>query len=187
MFFDIPWLNVPPHRQALITEVSLHPRGGLLGGASKGGKVSKLAALAAKRRQAQTIEPQINDENVKPADYVDRLKQLSVTRSATENTDPKPALDTSKDDSKMEIDSSEDRGAEEILSVAPSVPPPGQVHRLRAPPSAFAGIFANSSHSATTNDDTLLPVDQAKLTPTFDFNQPSPDDVFKTAQAKATR
>ncbi|PGH15027.1 translation elongation factor Tu [Helicocarpus griseus UAMH5409] len=51
-FKDSPWLNVPAHRKADILVEPLYPPLGLLGGAPEAsGKVSKLAALAAKKRK----------------------------------------------------------------------------------------------------------------------------------------
>lgn len=53
-FRDSPWLNVPPHRKADILMEPMYPRMGLLGGAQEGGgKVSKLAALAAARKKKE--------------------------------------------------------------------------------------------------------------------------------------
>ncbi|KAE8392871.1 hypothetical protein BDV23DRAFT_150665 [Aspergillus alliaceus] len=53
-FRDSPWLNIPAHRKADILIEPLYPRLGLLGGAPEsGGKVSKLAALAAARKKKE--------------------------------------------------------------------------------------------------------------------------------------
>ncbi|CAI7657707.1 unnamed protein product [Penicillium glandicola] len=53
-FRDCPWLNVPSHRKADILVEPLYPRLGLLGGAPEnGGKLSKLAALAAARKKKE--------------------------------------------------------------------------------------------------------------------------------------
>ncbi|KAL3460467.1 hypothetical protein BJX64DRAFT_185451 [Aspergillus heterothallicus] len=54
-FRDSPWLNIPPHRKGDIIVEPLYPRVGLLGGApeSGGGKMSKLAALAAARKKKE--------------------------------------------------------------------------------------------------------------------------------------
>lgn len=55
-FRDCPWLRIPADREAEILIEPLYPRLGLLGGSSSagdGGKMSKLAALAAKRRQKE--------------------------------------------------------------------------------------------------------------------------------------
>lgn len=54
-FRDSPWLNVPAHRKADILVEPLYPRLGLLGGAPEngGGKMSKLAALAAARKKKE--------------------------------------------------------------------------------------------------------------------------------------
>ncbi|OJJ85895.1 putative translation elongation factor EF-1 subunit [Aspergillus glaucus CBS 516.65] len=57
-FRDSPWLNVPSHRKADILVEPLYPRMGLLGGAPEsGGKVSKLAALAAARKKKEGEKP----------------------------------------------------------------------------------------------------------------------------------
>jgi hypothetical protein len=53
-FRDCPWLNVPSERNIDIKVEPLYPRLGLLGGAPEaGGKVSKLAALAAARKKKE--------------------------------------------------------------------------------------------------------------------------------------
>ncbi|OQE29066.1 hypothetical protein PENFLA_c004G06707 [Penicillium flavigenum] len=53
-FRDCPWLNVPSHRKSEILIEPLYPRLGLLGGAPEnGGKLSKLAALAAARKKKE--------------------------------------------------------------------------------------------------------------------------------------
>ncbi|KAK1143276.1 hypothetical protein N8T08_006803 [Aspergillus melleus] len=55
-FRDTPWLNVPADRKAEILIEPLYPRLGLLGGNPEagGGKVSKLAALAAARKKKES-------------------------------------------------------------------------------------------------------------------------------------
>lgn len=53
-FRDSPWLNVPTERNVDIMVEPLYPRLGLLGGAPEsGGKISKLAALAAARKKKE--------------------------------------------------------------------------------------------------------------------------------------
>lgn len=49
-FYDLPWFGVPLEREALLLAPVL-PRGGLLGGADRGAKMSKLQALAASRKK----------------------------------------------------------------------------------------------------------------------------------------
>lgn len=58
-FRDTPWLNVPADRKANILIEPLYPRLGLLGGNPEagGGKVSKLAALAAARKKESDNAP----------------------------------------------------------------------------------------------------------------------------------
>lgn len=64
-FADCPWLNVPKVRQGEILVEPLYPRGGLLGGSSSqaNGKPSKLAALAAARRQKENTKPSEGNMN----------------------------------------------------------------------------------------------------------------------------
>lgn len=64
-FKDCPWLDVPKERQGEILIEPLYPRGGLLGGSSSqgNGKPSKLAALAAARRQKENGKPSEGDMN----------------------------------------------------------------------------------------------------------------------------
>ena len=66
-FKDAPWLGIPAHRRAEILIEPLYPRVGLLGGASTecGGKVSKLAALAAARKKKENEKS--NDASSKPS------------------------------------------------------------------------------------------------------------------------
>jgi len=64
-FKDCPWLNVPKIRQGEILIEPLYPRGGLLGGSPSqaNGKSSKLAALAAARRQKENTKPSEGNMN----------------------------------------------------------------------------------------------------------------------------
>ncbi|PGH27701.1 translation elongation factor Tu [Polytolypa hystricis UAMH7299] len=60
-FKDSPWLNIPAHRRAEILVEPLYPRLGLLGGAPEGGgKMSKLAALAAARKKRESEKKMAN-------------------------------------------------------------------------------------------------------------------------------
>ncbi|RMZ84573.1 hypothetical protein DV737_g1244, partial [Chaetothyriales sp. CBS 132003] len=80
---DCPWLQVPLHRQALIIECSALPKGRLLGGASKDGKMSKLQALAAKRLQqaAQTAAPSERPKDTTADDYTHSLHKLRISQA----------------------------------------------------------------------------------------------------------
>lgn len=94
-FRDCPWLNVPVHRKADITIEPLYPRLGLLGGAPKDGKVSKLAALAAARNKNKddTKAEAPSDPSSKPQqEQPQATPKLLGTSSLTERLtrDPKP-------------------------------------------------------------------------------------------------
>ena len=78
IFKDAPWLNIPGDRFSHILVEPLYPPGRLLGGAStSGGKMSKLAALAAARRKEKS-EKDNETPSQKPTASVallDRLRQ----------------------------------------------------------------------------------------------------------------
>ena len=60
-FKDSPWLDIPKDRRGEILVEPLYPRGRLLGGAPlQGGKVSKLAALAAARKKKEQEKNQLD-------------------------------------------------------------------------------------------------------------------------------
>lgn len=64
-FADCPWLNVPKFRQGEILVEPLFPRGRLLGGSPSQahGKPSRLATLAAARRQKENTKPSEGNMN----------------------------------------------------------------------------------------------------------------------------
>ncbi|KAL2856047.1 hypothetical protein BJY01DRAFT_203739 [Aspergillus pseudoustus] len=101
-FRDSPWLNIPAHRKADIVVEPLYPRLGLLGGApeSAGGKMSKLAALAAARKKREgdkaptpssatgdNTQPSVGDSKESSMSLRERL----VTRRAKQ-PDSSPSL-----------------------------------------------------------------------------------------------
>ncbi|KAE8149512.1 hypothetical protein BDV25DRAFT_156107 [Aspergillus avenaceus] len=98
-FRDTPWLNVPAHRKADILIEPLYPRLGLLGGnPESGGKVSKLAALAAARKKKEgdkastaTPAPALESEGSKPSLAEPKSASLSLReRLASNGKSPKP-------------------------------------------------------------------------------------------------
>ncbi|KAL2861329.1 translation elongation factor EF-1 subunit [Aspergillus pseudodeflectus] len=105
-FRDSPWLNVPTHRKADFLVEPLYPRIGLLGGApeSGGGKMSKLAALAAARKKKEgekapspspatgnNTEPSMNDSKGPSLSLRERLSIKQAKQS-----DTSPSLHDSK-------------------------------------------------------------------------------------------
>ena len=86
-FRDCPWLNVPSHRKADILVEPLYPRLGLLGGASEsGGKLSKLAALAAERKKKEGDTAQPSSEP--PS----KLRSRQPEKPSPETRSPTPSL-----------------------------------------------------------------------------------------------
>ncbi|CAG8892494.1 unnamed protein product [Penicillium egyptiacum] len=117
-FRDCPWLSVPSHRKTDILIEPLYPRLGLLGGAPEnGGKLSKLAALAAARKK-------------KEGEKAPSLPETS-TPSTTKLEQPKTSLDhpgTSR--------SLRDRLAASGRSAPKASEGPGSLRRLATPSSS---------------------------------------------------
>lgn len=189
-FKDCPWLSVPEHRRAVILIEPLYPRGRLLGGSSTGGKPSKLAALAARRRQKENERSASNDTPAPSSenDYAARLRSLQINGLASQQ---KPSTTTTSKTSKDHIltDDLQVQPADKASTLGSStrqerepegliVPEPA----VRAQPSAFASIM--TSHDF----DRRLQVSPNLLLPTPDlskfaaFAEPSPDDVVSRAQ-----
>ncbi|PYH91419.1 translation elongation factor EF-1 subunit [Aspergillus ellipticus CBS 707.79] len=101
-FRDAPWLNVPAHRKAEMLVEPLYPRLGLLGGAPEsGGKVSKLAALAAARKKkegdkASSPAPAAVPETEKPqaSSGDQKATPLSLRERLASSAKPQKSLDS---------------------------------------------------------------------------------------------
>lgn len=201
-FRDCPWFHVPPDRKADILVEPLYPRLGLLGGAPEtGGKVSKLAALAAARKKKEggtpetpsTLEGPVtpsprqgtplslkerlaaNGKSLKPES--NGLRRLAKTGPSAPSTPPEPRKPVTA------------TVPEPSAAKEPDKKPPVNI---RASPSTFAstivgdaaGPTAQPSHLHSNSID-LLKVygqDHAEI---FDFAGPSPDDVVLNAQNTA--
>jgi elongation factor 1 alpha-like protein len=99
-FRDCPWLNVPTHRKTDILVEPLYPRLGLLGGAPEaGGKVSKLAALAAARKKKEgataeasaALNPRSEQSETPSPDPQGTPRSLRERLAASGRSTPKPA------------------------------------------------------------------------------------------------
>ncbi|EKV06292.1 Translation elongation factor EF-1 subunit, putative [Penicillium digitatum] len=74
-FRDCPWLNIPSHRKSEILIEPLYPRLGLLGGAPEsGGKLSKLAALAAARKKKESEKAPLPETSTPSTPKVEQPK-----------------------------------------------------------------------------------------------------------------
>ena len=200
---------MPPERQVLIEPLPLPPayRGGLLGGSSGDTKMSKLAALAAKRRQKENekVAPVTKPKDSSSQNtYIASLEKLRINASS-----PKPSK--SLEDKRGQANSLEDPAKkpskrkhdadEEIPRTSPGAPSDEQINADQLPPPAIASIaqpspFASiltASHSPRSNPSQLPDSlfrsynsfydDFNKTnTKTFDFTDPSPDDIVVNAQ-----
>ncbi|KAL4803728.1 hypothetical protein BDV18DRAFT_162738 [Aspergillus unguis] len=215
-FRDTPWLNVPAHRKADILVEPLYPRLGLLGGAPEngGGKVSKLAALAAARKKkegdkaapaaqapgdaAQPAEPKaplslrerLASKQTKPSEKAPSLQSLGKSQPGSlprKSPEPKTSETptTGLEDAVKEVNIENDETPEKEQEQEKST--------IRAPPSTFAATIVGDdtrpkmtepSHLHTNTLD-LMQIYGQNLTEPFDFAGPSPDDVVLNAQSSA--
>jgi elongation factor 1 alpha-like protein len=186
-FKDCPWLKVPEHRRSEILIEPLYSRRGLLGGASSG-KVSKLAALAAKRRQKESEQQSASSVDVDAKskdDYVASLAKLKVSQA------PKTKLDPGSDIHSAPPDSTSATQAEQTLSektkefsTDDKQSKPGEdlllAQDLRAAPSAFGSIMTNHDTAVGQALETLFLTAPAAVPASF--AGPSPDDIVTKAQ-----
>ncbi|KAJ4530736.1 hypothetical protein HRR80_009043 [Exophiala dermatitidis] len=191
-FKDCPWLGVPEHRKADIIIEPLYPRLGLLGGASTGGKMSKLAALAAKRKQEKSArsESATTDSADSQEDYATRLNKLRISdtnktkpqahRAAEEivTNDDKPT----SSDSKAPASDSHTTPAKESEVAASSDPSISVAPAIRGRPSAFASIMTSHHPSVRLSAPPPDLITVEEVAKSFDFTEPSPDDVVTRAQ-----
>ncbi|KAM0331465.1 hypothetical protein ACHAQA_003141 [Verticillium albo-atrum] len=202
-FQDMPWMNVPMHRQTLMVPPNL-PVGGLLGGGD-GPKLSKLQALAAARKkkseavkkpeepeertQKRLAELNINEqtakENSKPGSSILAKRQkLASTHSNSKETSsqqPVPGTSETAQPASMDLDDNQDE------SLPEPAPAEEQAVTSTSRPSAFAHVLCGLSAGATeaSTETFNLPYKSSPLFNSAAFDQPSPDDIVLAAQAKA--
>lgn len=189
-FADCPWGKVPEHRKVDILVEPVHRPRGLLGGASKDGKMSKLAALAAKRRQKENTNPAMStkpEEEAPQDDYAASLSKLTLSNDKSKNRVQKTTgkegdvtmTDAVATQAKAESESqSTGIGALRVLEDEPII-------IARTKPSAFAGTFLDTEASGLST-----PIDSSILgtaSSVFDFKDLSPDDIVYKAQTGRTR
>ncbi|KAK8084638.1 hypothetical protein PG997_005909 [Apiospora hydei] len=207
-FNDMPWGNIPKHREATFI-APLYPRGGLLGGAGTPGKPSKLQQLAlARKKKAEEQKAGNADQDVQGT--TTQMSQLSVGQDIGANeaaksplimssSEPdstplsrKPGLGTLLADRKRKVG---DLGQVEIPPMAkpspePSVKSPDEVPAPEpAIPSAFAQTLVGSAPATPKpipRTSYQLPYMAFTSSVSEAFSGPSPDDVVLSAQAKAS-
>ena len=189
-FFDCPWLQIPTHRQALIVEHPSLLRPRLLGGAPKDGKISKLAALAAKRRQQDALKLSStgSDQTGSTEDYTDTLKKLRISQ-ASQISKPDQSSSAEKDeDSRPSTDevTTDQAGKNEDVRVDQRQNEPLPSQDLRAGPSPFASLLIGATPDIEPASSVSVPTLDSIVAP-FDFSGPSPDDLVDKAQNSKPR
>lgn len=154
--------------------------------------MSKLAALAAKRRQQEASKSSsgASDQTGSADDYADTLNKLRISQTSRET--PKSEQSSALDEEQEASSASRGPGADPASTTEEATE---QQHQnelqaqqdLRAGPSAFARLLAGTQDSlAPSSSVSLLRSDLAVKA--FDFSEPSPDDKIHQAQTgKAPR
>lgn len=215
-FSDCPWFGVPPHRKAEIRIEPLYPRRGLLGGSPSNAnppKMSKLAALAAKRREEKerSQKGNTNTENQKPGDLSSSLQKLRLHKTSTQDHIAKrqkiaESQPTSRSTQSQQPPPEKHAAPQKVSETDTSLRggsgrprknslddlPPAFIAGPANPSAAAYTLFgdADLTHStsplASVNTQQILYGSDAKV---FDFTEPSPDDKVLSAQkgSKMTR
>ncbi|KAI0101927.1 hypothetical protein F4776DRAFT_648948, partial [Hypoxylon sp. NC0597] len=207
-FSDMPWLNIPKARETVFIEPP-RPRGGLLGGSSTTGKVSKLQALAAARKKKadnqKTEQKQLHEatqklsslstgpkqtesakENIRPPTVVPK-ETTDFGDVAATNTSQRMESETAKVGGQIQgrFDSTTDRPADLPALTSPSsIATPFEF----AAPSPFAQALLGSINSPTISTQRNFAFPYMNLTTSVAdaFAAPSPDDVVLKAQSQAS-
>nr|QPG92862.1 elongation factor thermo unstable [Neonectria ditissima] len=205
-FDDMPWLNVPRHRQTTFIEPD-RPRGGLLGGGEGAPKMSKLQALAAARKK-KNDEKKEQDKGLQVEKGIAKLSINDHTQSENRNpnsslakrqkTNDQPALQLSSQPSvPAKLSYHQPTSQHEIIGIGggevdgvadPPPKPENVVPTQTAAPSAFARTLfgpAPGSPRSHKPDVYAMPYTSSSSFFAQAFAEPSPDDVVLAAQAKA--
>lgn len=144
--------------------------------------MSKLAALAAKRRQKEAAAVESASQKASdslPDEYAASLSKLSLGNEKLPNR--KESASATENEASA---SAGDAGDQIDASAAELPPTEDEPIVTRTAPSAFAGTFLTST-PATTNF-AINPVGIVDK-PSFSFNDPSPDDIVFKAQTGRSR
>lgn len=197
----MPWLNIPNNRRTVFIE-PYRPPGGLLGGSSSSGKMSKLQALAAARkkkaedqklenRKIQSSTKESTNETTKepkrviPGVLVERLgvrqgvDSLPLHTKAQTNNPGSESTTENQDSAAVHIDATDPQTEMDT---------PLEPLELAAP-SAFAQTLLGSPASLTTpvsRNQYLMPYMSLTSSVANAFSEPSPDDVVLSAQSKGS-
>ncbi|KAJ2990424.1 hypothetical protein NUW58_g2957 [Xylaria curta] len=195
-FHDMPWLNIPNGRRTVFIEPP-YPRGGLLGGSSAPGKVSKLQALAAARKKkAEEQKLRLKISQLSMEDAIPERPKESIghaPRTLVGDGEPLPLhtnaqAHTTSDETAEDSESVDTEARTSDPSIAADLP---LNPALLAPPSTFAQILCGLSTprpAPVPRKQYPLPymsfISSSALADAF--SEPSPDDVVLAAQSKAS-
>ncbi|KAI1777040.1 hypothetical protein F4818DRAFT_408903 [Hypoxylon cercidicola] len=209
-FGDMPWLDIPKDRQTIFVEPPRN-RGGLLGGASTSGKMSKLQALAAARKKKADEQnpeeklrrvtqhlsslstapgqPGSTKENVRPpqpstgeaAGLTGAIKTTIFQRATFEQ------VKVENEGLQNQLDTAEKQPVQSPLAAA-SPPLPIAKPPEIATPSPFARALLRPTNCSTTPSRRTYPFPYINVTSSSAdaFSAPSPDDVVLRAQSQAS-
>jgi len=148
--------------------------------------MSKLAALAAKRRQKENANPiaaTVPTSDAPQDEYTASLSKLSLTSDTTKERGKRSNEEDLSSTMTTEDAKKADQGNEPQADFKSTEDDPVVA---RTQPSAFAGTFLNippsSDHRTKINPDLLFGDIQS-----FDFKELSPDDIVYKAQTGRTR
>ena len=205
-FQDCPWLNVPIDRLAVFEPVRVPIRGGLLGGSSSEPKMSKLAALAAKRRQKENeklAKTDVTEDSSNKSSYIASLEKLRLGSNTQKTVKPDPTQLLKENSSKLNHEKRTKPRAPSKHSPTPEPDIPTVQTELttptdlppvivsRAEPSAFARVLTGTTNfwphlrqlpDSLLNRPFLSHKSPHTDTKPFDFTDPSPDDIVINAQ-----
>ena len=204
-FNDSPWLSIPEARRGEILIEPIHPRGGLLGGASKsdGAPKSKLAALAAARKKKE-IHGAENRQNATSSvalldklDHKGRQARPNSVQNLASSESPSAITEQTVNERTRKDARRKSKGVDASSTHQPLKKASEESNSLTSPiiekkpeiiptagPSVFArtifGAPAASQHEDVSSSDCYMigPSTYAE----FDFAGPSPDDVVIKAQ-----
>lgn len=144
--------------------------------------MSKLAALAAKRRQKEAAASQTSQTIAEPLadEYAASLSKLSLGNDRLRER-KQSASAIEKESAAGPSTEAEQQG---IPADTEQAIPEEEIVVMRTNPSAFAGAFLNSTQVAS--DFAIDPTDLVQKT-AFTFNDPSPDDIVFKAQTGRSR
>lgn len=194
LFRDMPWGNIPKHRETTFIPPPM-PRVGLLGGSGAAPKMSKLQALAAARKKKAEEKGAATQDKVEQTRT--KMTELSVgeTPVAKENVPLAGAfskrLKTSESTAQGRVPlvvSEPTRSEPSQPPIAPAQEPENKPTVDKAPRSMFAQtLFGSPADVLNRKPQESYSLYADLPSSVLDaFTKPSPDDVVLAAQAKGS-